>query len=149
MAELPHLDDHVQVVDAPPERVWPALTAVLVKAFRPLPRPLASLWKLEQPAQVGDWTDPGAGDAIPGFAVLEADPPQRLVLRGRHRFSSYELEFTVTADGGTGSALRARSSAEFPGVLGFGYRTLVVTSRLHVLTVRRLLGQVARRAERG
>lgn len=149
MAELPYLDDHLQAIEAPRERAWSALTDVLVRAFRPLPGPLAAIWKLEQPRQVGDWALPEVGDGIPGFSVIEVDPPRRLLLRGQHRFSSYELEFIVIADGGTRSTLRARSSAEFPGVLGFGYRTLVVTSRLHVLAVRRLLGQVARSAESG
>ena len=46
------------------------------------------------------------------------------------------------ADGG-GSRLRARSWAEFPGLGGAVYRTLVIRSGGHRLIVRRLLRQVA------
>ena len=39
-----------------------------------------------------------SGSTVPGFAVREAVVPQRLVLAGRHRFSSYTLTFLLEED---------------------------------------------------
>ena len=149
MSELPHIDDQVRAIGAAPDRVWPALLAVVAGAFGPLPRPLEAVWRPAQPRLTGDWTNPAVGDTVTGFAVAEIDPGVRLQLSGEHRFSRYELGFTITADGADRSSLCARSCAEFPGILGFGYRTMVITTRLHVLATRRMLGQVAHKAERG
>jgi hypothetical protein len=85
------------------------------------------------------------GDALPGFAVAEADAPQRLALRGRHRFSRYALTFELDPAGETGCTLRARTWAEFPGLAGRVYRALVIGSGGHRLVVRRLLRDIARR----
>lgn len=88
------------------------------------------------------------GDAVPGFAVAEADPPRTLVLRGSHRFSRYELRFSLMPVEPGRTELHARTAAEFPGLLGRGYRLAVISSGGHVLAVRHLLGRVAGRAER-
>lgn len=149
MEQLPYIDDHVCVITASPDRTWRALVAVLAGTFRELPRPLVSVWGLEQSAQCGDWDHPAPGDTITGFAVVEVDPPRVLVLRGRHRFSRYELRFTLDESAERDRVeLHARSSAEFPGLLGRVYQALVIRSSGHVLAVRRLLTQIARQAER-
>lgn len=142
---LPFVDDHARVVAALPERTWQALVAV-VGGFPALPGLLTSVWGLDPPAGVG-WRDPAPGDAVPGFAVTQADPPRTLTLRGRHRFSRYELGFSL-APAGPGTELHVRTAAVFPGVLGRGYRLAVIGSGGHVLAVRHLLGRVAARAER-
>ena len=44
--------------------------------------------------------------------------------------------------------LRAETRADFPGVKGEAYKTMVIRTRGHVLVTRRLLGATKRRAER-
>jgi hypothetical protein len=144
---LPLVDDHARVVAAPPERTWAAVVAV-VGGVPAVPGPLASAWGLEQPVRHGDWSRPAPGDAVPGFAVAQVDPPRTLALRGRHRFSRYELRFTLEPAGPGGTRVHARTAAAFPGVLGRGYRLAVIGSGGHALVVRRLLARVAQRAER-
>ncbi len=149
MERLPRIDEHVRVVAAPPDRVWPALLAVVEGTFRALPGPLTSAWGLRQPARTGDWRRPVTGDTVAGFAVAEVDPPRVLTLRGRHRFARYELRFTLERAHPDRVELHARTCAEFPGLRGGVYRALVIGTGGHALVVGRLLGRIARRAERG
>ena len=146
METLPFVDDHARDVAAAPERTWQALVAV-VGGFPALPDLLTSVWGLDPPTG-GGWRDPAPGDAVTGFAVTEADPPRTLTLQGRHRFSRYELRFTLSPAEAGRTELHARTAAAFPGLLGQGYRLAVISSGGHVLAVRRLLAQVAERAER-
>lgn len=153
MEPLPLVDEHVRVVAAPPDRTWRALV-VVVGGMPDVPGPLASAWDLEHAGRRGDWSRPAPGDTVPGFAVAEVDPPRTLTLRGRHRFSRYEVRFTVEpagiaerADPGR-TEVRARTAAVFPGPLGWGYRLAVVGSGGHAVVVRRLLTRIARQAER-
>jgi hypothetical protein len=149
METLPHIDDHVRVAVASPDRAWSALLAFVSHSMgRTLPGPLVSAWGLEPPARGGDWSLPAAGHAIPGFVVAEVDPPRLLTLRGRHRFSRYELRFTIEPVGPDRVEVRAGTFAEFPGPLGAIYQGLVIGSRGHALVVRRMLAQIAHRAER-
>ena len=148
MEHLPEIDDHVRLVAASPDRAWRALVAVLAGTFREVPRPLAVPWGLEPRTRTADWDHPGVGSTIPGFAVAEIDAPRLLTLHGRHRFSRYELRFTLDDAGPGRVELHARTSAAFPGPHGFVYRALVIGTGGHALAVRRLLVNVARRAER-
>jgi hypothetical protein len=67
-----------------------------------------------------------------------------LGLSGRHRFSRYLLVFQL-ADAGDGTtAVSARTFADFPGVHGRVYQTLVIGSRAHVLAVRSMLRSIGR-----
>ena len=145
MEQLPFVDDHARVVAAAPERTWQALVAV-VGGFPALPGVLTSVWGLDPPSGSG-WSDPAPGDAVAGFAVVAVDPPRLLTLRGRHRFSRYEVRFTLSPAAAGRTELHARTAAVFPGLLGRGYRFAVIGSGGHVLAVRRLLAQVAQRAE--
>lgn len=88
------------------------------------------------------------GSTLPGFHVEEAEPEQRLVLAGRHRFSDYALILHLTEAGDGATGLRAETRAEFPGVKGSVYRGLVIGTRGHVLVTRRLLASIKQRAER-
>ena len=83
----------------------------------------------------------GPGQTVPGFRVAEAEPGRRLTLRGRHRFSQYELTFLLDDD-----RLRAQTRAAFPGLIGGLYRAAVIGTGGHRVATGRLLRQVARRA---
>jgi hypothetical protein len=82
-----------------------------------------------------------------GFSVARAEPPARLLLAGRHRFSRYSLEFIVDEVDDGRSLLRAVTRAEFPGPAGRAYRGLVIGTRLHVVAVRSMLAGMRARAE--
>jgi hypothetical protein len=140
MEPLPYIDEHRQPCDAPADVVWSALLKVLrgMSGGAPLARILGC-----DPVRGTAEFAGRAGEAVPGFRVAEAEPGRRLVLRGRHRFANYALTFLIDRDG-----LRAQTHAEFPGVLGRLYRAAVIGSGGHRLVTRRLLRQVARKAER-
>jgi hypothetical protein len=131
MDPLPYVDEHVQPLGV---GVEPAFAAVAAVARRLAERPLLRLF-------VRAWdTRPESG-----FAVAESVPPERVVLRGSHRFSTYELAFLVEP-GPRGSIVRARTSAVFPRLPGRLYRSLVIGSGGHVLAVRGMLRTIARLA---
>ena len=142
-SELPFVDEHTVVVAAPASVVWDGLGEWLRRQARtsvPLARVLGTV-----PANAAG--DPlRAGSAIPGFAVREAVPRERVVLAGRHRFSRYHLTFVLVPDGGR-TRLSARSEAAFPGLHGAAYRALVIGSGAHRLLVRRLLRSIKQAAE--
>lgn len=133
MEPLPSIDEHRRVVAATPERTWDAVVQLVRgRLTRPAPAAFAALWRLEPRS---------------GFAVAEENAPRHVALRGRHRFSRYELAFDVHPGPG-GVTVSARTSAAFPGVAGRVYRALVIGSGGHRLAVRRMLEQIARSAER-
>ena len=82
---------------------------------------------------------------MPGFRVVEVERPHRVALAGRHRFSRYSLTFELEEVGG-GTRISAETRAEFPGLLGWGYRQAVIGSGGHRLVVRRMLRRIAGRA---
>ena len=143
--ELPHVDEHTTVVAADPEQVWTALGHVVGRSRGDPARALARLLDVDPGVASGDPLV--AGSSIVGFRVARAKRPQELLLRGRHRFSTYELAFRVDATGPGATRLRAETRAVFPGVGGRAYRALVIGTRGHVVAVRRLLASTRRRAE--
>jgi hypothetical protein len=149
MERLPYIDDHVKAINAPPERVWAALLGTMRGQLgHQLPQPLLAAWGLEQPARSGNWVNSvRVGDTIPGFAVAETEPPRLLSLRGRHRFSRYELRFELDWPHPNRVEIHAKTSAVFPGVHGRIYRALVIGTGGHRIAVRRMLTVIARRAE--
>jgi hypothetical protein len=145
--QLPRLDEHATDIAADVEDVWPALTRTLDAA---LSRP----WSVAASRIVGcaDTHASGPrplaeGATIPGFRVAAALPGAKLTLRGRHRFSSYALNFRLDRLDDGRTRLRAESRAAFPGLAGGAYRMLVVGTGGHGIAVRRLLSDVKRRAE--
>ena len=138
MEQLPFIDEHSQQIDAPPERVWMALARVL-RGMNGAPQ-LARILRCD-PLHGTPGFSGRAGEAVPGFRVVESEPGRRLELRGRHRFASYALTFVVD-----GAQLRARTHAEFPGVLGKLYRAGVIGSGAHAVVTRRLLRRIVRTA---
>lgn len=137
MEQLPYIDEHTQRVDAPADVVW----AALLKVLRRQMVGSAAFARLLgcDPAEATAELTGRTGESVPGFRVAEAEPGRRLVLRGRHRFSSYELTFVLDGD-----RLRAQTRAAFPGVLGKLYRAAVIGTRGHRLITRRMLRQIAR-----
>jgi hypothetical protein len=132
MDPLPYIDEHVQALPVGVEPAFAAVAAVSrALAERQLPRLFVRAWD----------TRPETG-----FAVAESVPPERVVLRGSHRFATYELAFLIDR-GPQGSIVRARTSAVFPGLPGRLYRGLVIGSRGHVLAVRAMLRTIARLAQ--
>jgi hypothetical protein len=150
MSRLPYIDAHRREIRAPPERVWDALIPTLGHLWPDLPASLVRAWGLEPRELRGSW-DSGVqvGDTIPGFSVRASECNRLLSLAGRHRFSEYELEFELESSADlAATTLEARSFAAFPGLKGAAYRALVISSRGHRIGVRRILAQVARRAQR-
>src|SRR3954471_5558010 len=124
MEQLPYIDEHFQQIDAPAGAVWAALLNVLRRQMSGS----ATFMRLLgcNPGR-GTATFTGApGDAVPGFRVVAAEPGKRLVLRGRHRFSRYELTFVIEGD-----HLRAETHAAFPRLRGQLYRAAVIGSGGH------------------
>lgn len=137
MEPLPRVDEHAVEVPAGRERTWEALLRVVGSDLSGSPR-FARLLGAHPAGRSGDWSrDPG-GATLPGFEVVEARRPERLELRGRHRFSVYRLTFSIG-----GGEVRARTDAAFPGLRGRLYRALVIGSGAHRFLVRRLLRRVA------
>jgi hypothetical protein len=148
MERLPYIDEHSVRIGAAREAVWSALTSVLRTDFGgSAPALLAPLLGAEPARLQGEWRGtPRLGDTLPGFAVAEIGPPERLALRGQHRFSRYALVFELDASDAAHCTLRAQTWAEFPGAAGGVYRAFVIGSRGHRAIVRRILRRVASRA---
>ena len=148
MSDLPFVDEHGLVIDAPPEQVWEALLAVVPKTFDGRPAEVMARLLGSRHPVAGGPRPLEAGSTFPGFVVGQAERPRHLGLTGGHRFSSYRLEFSVDDLGDGRSRLRAGTWAAFPGMHGKVYRAAVIGTRGHVVVVRRLLADVARRARR-
>jgi hypothetical protein len=147
LAELPRIDEHALVIDAPPEVVWAAALEVFGGVLSgPVAAAFARLLGCE-PARRSGWETASVGAAVPGFRIVTAEPPVLLTIAGRHRFSTYGIVLHVDPSG-TRSRCAAESRAEFPGVAGALYRAAVIGTHGHVLAVRRLLGSIKRTAER-
>lgn len=145
MERLPYIDVHEVEVDADADRAWRAVVRVVRGSFGGADRArLAHLLRAEPAAESGTWSpDLDAGAAVPGFAVKAARRAELLSLRGHHRFSRYGLDFEVAPAGPDRSYVRARTSAEFPGIAGAAYRALVIGSGGHRLVVRRMMRRIA------
>lgn len=128
---LPFVDEHSVAVNAPAERTWAALQQYV---DRLVSSRHSILFRV-----LG--THPRSG-----FAVHSKDPGREVRLAGRHRFSTYQLVFTVN-EVGPRSQLTAVTYAAFPGVHGRAYRRMLMVTTGHVRATNRMLRSVARRAE--
>ncbi len=147
LEDLPHIDEHGLLVLAPREVVWQALLKTVPDTFsgRAATRVADALGCVETERS----GDPGRiGSTIPGFVVARVVEPAVLALEGRHRYSRYGLIFSLEPTKDERTLLRAETRADFPGLKGKVYRTLVIGTRGHVVAVKRMLEGVKRRAER-
>ncbi|MFG2462282.1 hypothetical protein ACGFWE_35175 [Streptomyces sp. NPDC048523] len=144
---LPHVDVHTQIVAADAHAVWQSIGEVLDRSFSE--GRFAGYARLVGcPDRTPAGPRPMAkGSVYPGFHVRSADPGRELVLVGRHYFSTYALVFRLDETGPGLTRLRAETRARFPGPVGTLYRLLVIGTRGHAISVRRLLAAVRRRAE--
>ncbi|HET6997465.1 MAG TPA: hypothetical protein VFI03_02660 [Solirubrobacterales bacterium] len=147
-AELPHVDEHSLVIAADRGTTWEALSRVVDASFSAgaVP-PVARLLGCADTAVSGP-RPLEAGSTVPGFQVATADTPAELALVGRHRFSGYALIFRLDELDRGRTRVQAETRADFPGLKGEVYKTLVIRTRMHVLVTRRILGAAKRRAER-
>ena len=147
LERLPAIDEHGTLVLAPVEQTWSALLSVVAGSFsgRAAERVAGVLGC--SPADASGPLDE-RGSTVPGFIVVRVVEPAVLALQGEHRFSRYGLIFRLEPTKDENTLLRAESRAEFPGLKGRAYKTLVIGTRGHVLAVNRILRAVRRRAER-
>ena len=145
---LAFVDEHSVEIDAGQERVWSELLVVADRAFGGERKAgVARVLGCEDRAAAGA-RPLAAGSTLVGCRVLSATAGSELALVGRHRFSRYALTFRLDARDSGHTVLRAETRADFPGIVGLVYRTLVIGTRGHVLVVKRMLGAVKRRSER-
>lgn len=143
--DLPFVDEHRVLVDAPAATVWRTLAAEIAGPRFAVTERFAHLLATTPRRASGRLFDTGA--TLPGFVVTEAVPTRLVRLTGRHRFSRYALTLTLTEQTG-GTLLSALTHAEFPGLAGGVYRGIVIRSGIHGLLLPRMLRSVRRRAER-
>jgi Protein of unknown function (DUF2867) len=141
---LPFVDEHVVDTRAALDDVWRAVVATFGHQTAGAAQ-YARLVGADPLHTTG--TMPELGATVVGFRVAEVRPEEMLLLTGRHRFSSYALQFVVEAHDGV-TTLLALTYATFPGLLGAAYRAVVITSGAHHLVVGRMLRGVVARASR-
>jgi hypothetical protein len=147
LESLPHIDEHSIYIAASPDRVWEALVATVAGSGRsrigpPLARGLHCVANETSgvPGQIGS--------TIPGFIVSRSIAPAVLALMGEHRFARYALIFCAADTAAGPVRLSAETRAEFPGMKGSVYRTLVIRTHAHDVVTNAILRKVRRRAER-
>lgn len=144
---LPHIDEHSTTVAADADATWQSLVRVVERSFGSTrTKSFARVLGCADSEPVGP-RPLAPGSAFPGFHVEGAERPVELALAGSHRFSRYALVFHLDDLGDGRTRLRAETRADFPGLKGSAYRTLVIGTRAHVLVTRRLLSAVRARAE--
>ncbi|MFI6996872.1 hypothetical protein [Nocardia sp. NPDC050175] len=145
LSPLRLVDDQSVVINAPSAVVWRELGAVIGRAGSRGVELGGRLLRLRPAAAAGDPLF--VGSALPGFAIVRADPQRELALTGRHRFSTYAVIFHLATEGEQ-TTLRAETHADFPGMAGRLYKAAVIDTRLGTLGTRALLRMVQRRAQR-
>lgn len=139
------VDEHSIEIEARAGAVWRALLETVDGAFsRRLAPAYARLVGCDPPTASGP-RPLVERSTIPGFRVAAAEPERLLALRGRHRFSTYDLTFRLDDRGGA-TTVTAETRADFPGIHGRAYRALVIGTGFHARSVRGLLASVARAA---
>lgn len=147
LEDLPPIDEHGTLVLAPVEETWEALMEVVERSFSgPAVERVARALGCSPSEPSGEIDR--IGSTLPGFLVVRVVKPGVLALEGEHRYSRYGLIFRLEETQDERTLLRAETRAQFPGLLGRVYRTLVIGTRGHALVVNRILRAVRRRAER-
>lgn len=147
ISALPRVDEHATTIAAEVGDVWRALGETLERSFgRPRSARYARLVGVADRAASGP-RPLDKGSAFPGFRVADVEPERKLVLVGRHHFSTYALVFRLAESQDGHTRLRAETRARFPGPGGALYRLLVISSGAHALLIGRLLTAIRQRAE--
>ena len=127
---LPLIDVRSVEVGASSVRCWRAVIDVMSRsADGPGARVFAAGISCADRGSSGKPDEVGA--AFPGFHVVRSEPPFLWALEGRHRFSTYGLEFRVDTTGSAHSTVYAESRARFHGLPGTLYRTAVIGTGGH------------------
>jgi hypothetical protein len=147
VSDLPHVDTHAVVVEVGPDAAWRAVSEAMGGEPSALSRAGARALGCRDVRPDGP-RPLAQGSTLCGFRVARAAPPRELALEGRHRFSRYSLTFRVEPVEPGRARILADTRAVFPGLRGRLYRAAVIGTGGHVLATRRLLGGIARRAER-
>ena len=145
---LPHVDEHSIEITAEQQAVWGALGHVVERTTSSRGAPQLGRLLGSADLHAGGPRPLAKGSSITGFHVDVAEAPHELALAGTHRFSHYALIFRLDDLGDGRTRLRAETRADFPGLKGSVYKTLVIRTRGHVLATRRILTATRRRAER-
>jgi hypothetical protein len=146
LQELTPIDEHSVEVDAPAEAAWAALFPTLSHSYDSrIGRWFSRAFDARDQVAEGDLHHPGG--SLPNFVVARAVAPVMLALMGQHRFANYALVFRIDLLPGQRSRVRAETRALFPGTGGRLFRLLVINTRIHVISVRRVLRRVRKRAE--
>jgi hypothetical protein len=135
---LPYVDEHCRQLHASREQAWDGLLHSLARLLDHGPTPVFARLLGCHPARSSGPRPLQLGSELPGFRVVSAEAPGRLVLQGSHRFARYQLTFYLDPE----TLLRAETRAEFPGLAGKLYRLLVISSGLHVLATRAILRKI-------
>ena len=144
--EVPFVDEHSVVINAPAEAVWETLVLQVSGLFGGGLAPRYARVVGCDDRTAGGRRPLAEGSTMPGFHVEVFTPPSELILAGRHRFSTYVLRFRVEAIHTTQSRLRAETRAAFPGLAGGLYRLAVIGTGGHKVAVRKILTRVKRSA---
>lgn len=119
MEQLSYIDEHAISVDADRADTWSALLRVMCR-------------------------DPHDPTTVPtGFVLDEARPAERFALKGRHPFAVYRWVFELDHAEPHHTRLRAITWADFPGLHGKVYRSLVIGTGAHRVIVRWTLKRIA------
>jgi hypothetical protein len=143
---LPCIDEHEISVNVPASVAWTALVAVFGRlTTRPTSRIFAKAVRCRPNRAIG--TAVTVGEALPGFLVARCEVPKEWALEGEHLFSRYAVTFQIASVDSEHCRVAAQSSAEFPGLHGKIYRTIVIGSGGHAIGVRRILRSIKTKAE--
>jgi len=146
--QLTRIDEHSILVAATRDRTWKGLLETTERSVGAAGASRYARLLGCEDVEAGGPRPLAPGSTIPGFHVESASEPAELALAGGHRFSDYGLIFRLEEAGEGRTRVRAETRADFPGLRGQAYKTLVIRSRGHVLAVRRILSATRRRAER-
>jgi hypothetical protein len=143
---LPYIDEHEISVNVPASVAWTAAVAAFGRlTTRPALRIFAKAIQCRPDHAIGAAVT--VGEALPGFLVTRCEVPREWSLEGEHLFSRYAVTFRIASVDSEHCRVAAQSSAEFPGLHGKIYRTIVIGSGGHAIGVRRILRSIKTEAE--
>jgi hypothetical protein len=114
VGQLPRIDDHAIVVDAPVTEAW---AAVLDELDGATSGSLATTYARVigcKPSRESGPRPLKLGSTVPGFTVTSAVAEEELVLTGHHVFSTYELSSGCGLLGRTGPRSEPRAARPSP-----------------------------------